>query len=84
MELGQIAALAIVYPCLLIIRGELLNKLSTTINWALVISGIVLMVYQMNGYFTNHNHNDNVEEVEIHKHNGHTHSHDDDEKKHEH
>jgi len=86
VELGQIAALAIVYPCLLIIRGELLNKLSTTINWALVISGIVLMVYQMNGYFTNHNHNDNdnVEEVEIHKHNGHTHSHDDDEKKHEH
>ena len=84
VELGQIIALAIVYPALLLVRGELFDRFSNTINWALVISGVALVLYQMNGYFTTHKYTENIEKVEIHKHNNHTHSHKESETKHKH
>ena len=58
VEFGQIAVLIIVFPLLSMIRGKLFDKIS---NWILVVAGIVLLVYQLNGYFTDHSHHQHKE-----------------------
>ena len=56
VEFGQIAVLIIVFPLLSMIRGKFFDKISKFSNWILVVAGIFLLVYQFNGYFTNHTH----------------------------
>ena len=56
MEFGQIAVLIIVFLLLSMIRGEYFHKISKYSNWILVVAGISLLVYQLNGYFTDHTH----------------------------
>jgi glycosyltransferase involved in cell wall biosynthesis len=56
VEFGQIAVLIIVFPLLSMIRGRLFDRVSKFSNWLLIVAGIFLLVYQLNGYFTNHTH----------------------------
>ena len=56
VEFGQIAVLIIVFPLLSMIRGKSFDKISKFSNWILVVAGIFLLVYQLNGYFTDHTH----------------------------
>ena len=75
VEVGQIAALIIVFPLLSMVRGKLFDKVS---NWILVAAGVLLLIYQLNGFFTdkgNHQHpvKEPIEHFEL---NHHEHSHD--------
>jgi len=56
VEFGQIAVLIIVFPLLSMIRGKSFDRISRISNWILVVAGIFLLTYQLNGYFTNHTH----------------------------
>jgi hypothetical protein len=56
VEFGQIAVLILVFPLLSMIRGKSFDIISKFSNWILVTAGIILFVYQLNGYFTNHTH----------------------------
>jgi lysylphosphatidylglycerol synthetase-like protein (DUF2156 family) len=58
VEFGQIAVLIIVFLLLSMIRGRFFDKISKFANWILVVVGIFLLVYQLNGYFSNHTHHD--------------------------
>jgi hypothetical protein len=53
VEVGQIAVLIIVFPLLSMVRGKLFDKVS---NWILVAAGVLLLIYQLNGFFTNKGH----------------------------
>ena len=68
VEFGQIAVLAIVFLLLSIIRGKIFNKISRISNWILVVSGVFLLVYQLNGYFTDHSHEEDHKHEEYHVH----------------
>ena len=75
VEFGQIAVLIIVFLLLSMIRGKFFDKISKFSNWILVVAGIFLLVYQLNGYFTNHTrHHQNQLDNSGHKHD-HDHSH---------
>ena len=92
VELGQIADLLIVFPLLLMIRGESFKKISVLLNWGLIFLGILLLNYQLNGYFTFEDYNNNKihekqmesdehnhrakETTHSHDHNNNNHSHD--------
>ena len=85
VELGQIAALLIAFPLLLMIRGESFKKISVLLNWGLIISGILLLIYQLYGYFTfesYHDHEIDQKHIELEEQNdnneekSHKHSHD--------
>ena len=83
VEFGQIAVLVIVFLLLSIIRGKIFNKISKISNWILVVSGVFLLVYQLNGYFTDHNHKEDHKYEEDHIHDedhnhDENHTHDDD------
>jgi len=56
VEFGQIAVLIIVFLLLSMIRGKFFDKISKFSNWILVVAGIFLLVYQLNGYFSSHTH----------------------------
>ena len=56
VEFGQIAVLIIVFLLLSMIRGKFFDKISKFSNWILIVAGIFLLVYQLNGYFSNHTH----------------------------
>jgi len=74
VELGQIIVLAIAFPFLSILRGKAFDQLSLSLNWGLVLAGILLLVHQLDGYFTSdHNH---IKKIQKH------HLHDDDEHHH--
>jgi len=61
VELGQIIALAIVFPILLTIRGKSFKKISIFSNWGLIIAGVFLLAYQLNGFFIdNHHHKEKI------------------------
>jgi len=62
VEFGQIVVLIIVFPLLSMIRGESFDRIS---NWILVVSGIFLLTYQLNGYFTDHTHQNHLEPQEL-------------------
>ena len=81
VELGQVLALLIVFPLLLIIRGESFKKISVLLNWGLIFLGILLLIYQLNGYFTfEENHNNQIHKKQMkldeHNHDKKKHSHD--------
>ena len=79
VELGQVAVLVIIFPLLSFLKGKSFNIISRISNWGLVIAGIFLLIYQLNGFFSdqdhvkthleNHHHN--------HKNKKHSHHHDD-------
>jgi hypothetical protein len=81
VEFGQIAVLIIVFPLLSLLRGKSFNRISKFSNRILVIAGIVLLVYQLNGYFTDdvhHHQHEKQIEVETNEHDDkHEHSHGD-------
>ena len=78
VELGQITALLIAYPIILILRGDSFKKISTMVNWGLVVCGIALFIYQLNGYLTDtHQEEDHGTQVEVHEDNTQIHSHED-------
>jgi hypothetical protein len=75
VEVGQIAVLIIVFPLLSMVRGKLFDKVS---NRLLVLAGVLLLIYQLNGFFTdkgNHQHpvKEPIEHFEL---DHHEHSHD--------
>ena len=83
VEFGQIAVLIIVFPLLSIIRGKFFDKISKFSNGILVAAGMILLVYQLNGYFTDHTHHNQLEPQESQKErhikldtNSHEHNHD--------
>ena len=69
VELGQILVLLIIFPILSILRGNFFNHISKLSNWGLVIAGILLLIYQLNGFYTDHSH----EDIKIHEHGVHNH-----------
>ena len=73
VEFGQIAVLIIVFLLLSMIRGKFFDKISKFSNWILVAAGMILFVYQLNGYFTDHTHH-HQNQLDTNDHN-HDHSH---------
>ncbi len=51
VEIGQITALIIAFPILLLLRKKLSN-ISTITNLMLIIAGLFLLVFQLNGYYS--------------------------------
>ena len=91
VELGQIAALTIVFPFLLLMRGKFFEKMSKLTNLGLIIVGGLLIIFQLNNFFTldKHHHNEqNKNQIELNKHQNnhkdekHKHSHNHDEHDH--
>jgi len=69
VELGQIIVLVMVFPLLTIVRGKFFDKISRISNWGLIVAGILLLIYQLNGFFTSEPHNhDNLEKIDIPEH----------------
>jgi hypothetical protein len=58
VEFGQIAVLLIVFPLLLMFRGKFFDRISIASNWGLLIAGLFLLIYQLNGFFTNKHHHE--------------------------
>ena len=84
VELGQIAALTIVFPFLLLMRGKFFEKISKLSNWGLIFAGTFLLIYQLNMFFTldTHYHNEqNQNQIELNKD---QHNHKDENHKHSH
>ena len=73
VEFGQIAVLIIVFPLLSMIRGKFFDKISKFSNWILVAAGMILFVYQLNGYFTDYTHH-HQNQLDTNDHN-HSHTH---------
>ena len=73
VEFGQIGALLIVYPILLVLKDNSIHKISKYLNFGLVIAGIILLIFQLKGFvgsMDHHIHNEpNVsnKEDKIHK-----------------
>ena len=67
VEFGQIAVLIIVFPLLSMIKEKSFDRISRISNWILVVAGICLLAYQLNGYFTDHTHHhqNNLEPQEL-------------------
>jgi len=61
VELGQVTVLLIIFPFLSIVRGKFFDKVSKFSNWGLIIAGVFLLIYQLNGYFTIHEHHHHIE-----------------------
>ena len=84
VELGQIAALSIVFPLLLLMRGRFFENISKLSNWGLIIVGGLLLIYQLNGFFTlgiQHHDEKHNNQIELNKH---EHNHNDEKHKHSH
>ena len=71
VELGQITALLVIFPFLSMLRGKFFDKISKLSNWGLVVAGLLLLVYQLNGYFTDHHHHDEPINIKDHHHHHH-------------
>ena len=56
VEFGQIAVLILVFLLAKMIKGELFVRIAKFSNWALVVSGTFLLIFQLYGYFTDHTH----------------------------
>ena len=86
VELGQIVWLLIIFPVLSLLRGTFFDIISKISNWGLVVLGILLLAYQLNGYVADHNHNHlHQEKLEVTPHHHdkkHKHSHGGDEHTH--
>ena len=85
VEFGQIAVLIIVFPLLSLLRGKSFDRISKISNGLLVLAGVCLLAYQLNGFFTDDSHHhqherhievDTDEQKHEHSHgDGHSHSH---------
>ena len=87
VEFGQIAVLIILFPLLSLLRGKSFDRISKISNGLLVLAGVCLLAYQLNGYFTDDSHHhqheqhievDTTEQEQKHEHShgdGHSHSH---------
>lgn len=83
VEFGQIAVLIILFPLLSLLRGKSFDSISKIANGLLVVAGVCLLAYQLNGYFTDdthhHQHEKKIEvETKEHEHShgdGQPHSH---------
>jgi len=77
VEFGQIAVLIILFPLLSLLRGKSFDRFSKISNKLLVVAGILLLGYQINGYFTDDTHHHQHEkQIEVET-NEHEHSHGD-------
>ena len=95
VEIGQIAVLAIVFPLLLLIRGKYFKIISKLSNWVVIIAGVFLLIYQLNGFFGIDNHQKIEKKIDIeepihnhknekHEHSDHIHNHNKSNHKHHH
>tara|TARA_Y100001970_G_scaffold289953_1_gene421909 strand:- start:1006 stop:1755 length:750 start_codon:yes stop_codon:yes gene_type:complete len=79
VELGQVIVLSIIFPLLRMLRGSFFNLISKVSNWILVAAGLVLLVYQLNGFLNedvdSHNHHHNYDKHEHSHKNGKKHTH---------
>ena len=81
VEFGQIAVLLIVFLLIKMIGEKLRRNIAKFTNWALVVAGTCLLIFQLHGYFTDHSHHTKHIETETeHK----PHSHGDGEHSHTH
>ena len=71
VELGQIVALAIVFPLLILIRGKSFDKISKLSNYGLIIAGIFLLIYQLNGFLTADQHHIQSPKFDVENHQDH-------------
>ena len=90
VELGQISALVMVYPLILLTRVKFMEMISKITNWGLVIAGLYLVFFQMGNYFFDeHNHEEPAHHEQTHEeddsyhHHDKNHSHDSDEHHHD-
>ena len=51
VEIGQIIALSITFPLLMLLKKQFIN-ISKLTNWMLIVMGSLLLIYQLNGYLT--------------------------------
>ena len=70
VELGQIAALAIVFPLLMLIRGKFSDKISKFSNWGLIVAGLFLLIFQLYSFFNvdEHHHEPSIIILDEHHH----------------
>tara|TARA_B100001123_G_scaffold195282_1_gene222504 strand:+ start:282 stop:1007 length:726 start_codon:yes stop_codon:yes gene_type:complete len=73
VELGQIVVLLIIFPLLSMLRGKFFDKISKLSNWGLIIAGIFLLCFQLNGFFTGNDHNHQEQSKDKHTHHDHHH-----------
>jgi hypothetical protein len=64
VEFGQIAVLIILFPILSMLRGKYFDRISKISNGLLVLAGVCLLAYQLNGYFTDESHHQHPETPE--------------------
>ena len=69
VEIGQIAVLAIVFPLLLLIRGKYFEIISKLSNWGVIMAGVFLLIYQLNGFFGIDKHQKIEKKINIEQHN---------------
>ena len=68
VELGQILVLIIIFPVLSLLRGKFFEIISKSTNWGLIIAGAVLLIIQLNSYFSNHTHQIETHQDHLHEH----------------
>ena len=56
VELGQIIVLIILFPLLSLIRKKYFNFISKFTIWGLVVAGVLLFIFQINGYINDEHH----------------------------
>ena len=68
VEFGQIAVLILVFIIIKMIKAELFDRIAKFSNWALVVAGTFLLIFQLHGYFTDtsHHHAKYIEAEELH------------------
>ena len=68
VEFGQIAVLILVFLIIKMIKAKLFDRIAKFSNWALVVAGTFLLIFQLHGYFTDdsHQHSKYIETEELH------------------
>ena len=68
VEFGQIAVLILVFLITKMIEEEEFDRIAKFSNWALVVVGTFLLIFQLHGYFTDtsHQHSKYIEAEELH------------------
>ena len=68
VEFGQIVVLVLVFLITKMIKAELFDRIAKSSNWALVVAGTFLLIFQLHGYFTDHSHDHTkyIEAEELH------------------
>ena len=68
VEFGQIAVLILVFLIIKMIKAKLFDRIAKFSNWALVVAGTFLLIFQLHGYFTenSHQHSKYIETEKLH------------------